>query len=96
MKVSYRTHHSPDGTVYDQRIKMTFNEADRLLGAMYAEIAQKLPRKKEYVQTSGYEIYMTMPKNENNHYHLNHTQTRFINLFLKLPLKDRNTYIKVA
>ena len=97
MKLSYQKHHSPDGTVYDQRIKMDFDTADQLLGAFYVEITQGLPRKKEYISTSGYEIYMKMPTHDdNNLYYLNHTQTRFANLFLKLPLKDRNTYIKVV
>ena len=97
MKLSYQKHHAPDGTVYNQRIKMTYDEADQLLSAFYTEIMLGLPRKKEYVHTSGYEIFMTQPtRDHNNLYYLNHTQTRFANLFLQLPLKNRNTYIKVA
>lgn len=96
MKISYQKHFSPDGTVYNQRIKITREEWQNLLVAFVAEIAQGLPRKNEYIQTSGNEIFMTVPKIwGDNFVYLNHTQTRFANLFLKLPLKNRNTYLKI-
>lgn len=97
MKLSYQKHwHPTDGTVYNQRISMTEDEFHHLQGAFDAEIQRKLPRKKEYINTSGYEIYMRMIVRDNsNNCYMNNTQTKFSNLFLKLPLLDRNTYIHI-
>jgi hypothetical protein len=99
MKISYQKHWSEDGTVYDQCISMNEGEFANVKHAIDAEIAQGKPRKSEYVQTSGYEMYLK-PIYQTGYSkrflcHLNHTQTRFINLFCKLPLKDRNTYILI-
>lgn len=98
MKLSYQKRWGLDGTVYTQAISMTREQYKHLLGAFDAEVAQGLPRKREYIQTSGYECFMTSPKLTHttervNMVFLNHTQTRFTNLFTKLPLKDRNTCI---
>lgn len=105
MKTSYRKHLAQDGTVYRQRITMSHDEFKHLSNAVEAEIAQNLPRKKEYVSTSGYEIFMRplqlsilkswgFDSNVKVCY-LNNTQARFCNLFLKGILKthDRNCYI---
>jgi len=96
MKISFQKHFSPEGTVYDQRISMTLKEFNALKLAFYAEIQQGLPRKSEYIFTSGYETFMKMiVKNKNNLCYMNNTQKKFANIFLKLPLKDRNTYLLI-
>lgn len=74
---------------------MTEDEFHALQGAFDAEIQRGLPRKSEYVETSGYEVFMQMVVRDNKVCFMNLTQTRFANLFLKLPLKDRNTYLLI-
>ena len=92
MKVSYHKHWGNDGTVYNQSIRLTKEQFNHLGLAVQSEISLKLPRKNEYVFTNGYEVYLQPLKIVNGRIcFLNHTQTRFINLFLKLDLKDRNT-----
>lgn len=99
MKISYRKHWGNDGTVYNQRITITTKAFTALMDAVHAEIVLKYPRKEEYINTSGYEMYLEpllLALSEKKFYcYLNHTQTRFINLFLKLPLKNRNTYLLI-
>lgn len=97
MKLSYQKHWGECGTVYTQRIKMTEDIFVQLRDAVQAEIALNYPRKEKYTQTSGYQFFLEPLKtNGYSLCYLNHTQTRFVNLFLKLPLKDRNTYIKIT
>ena len=92
MKVSYQKRWGKDGTVYNQSIRLTKEQFNHLELAVQSEISLKLPRKNEYVFTNGYEVYLQPLKIVNDRIcFLNHTQTIFINLFLKLDLKDRNT-----
>lgn len=86
--LSYQKRFSPDGCVFKQSIRIDRDTLDVLRNAINSEIALKYPRKKEYVQTSGYEIFLKPIKVENGIVYLTHTQTRFINLFLKLNLKE--------
>lgn len=99
MKLSYRTHWSPDGTAYKQRVSLSQQEFENLRDAVYAEIAQNLPRKEKYISTSGYELFMRPLEFENNLNvcYLNNTQARFCNLFLggKLKVSNRNIYIVI-
>ena len=99
MKISYKTHWSPDGTVYRQRVSLSREQFENLRDSVYAEIAQNLPRKEQYISTSGYEIFMRPLELENdlNTCYLNNTQARFCNLFLggKLKVNDRNMYIVI-
>jgi len=99
MKLSYRKHWSPDGTVYKQRVSLSQQEFEHLRDAVYAEIAQNLPRKDLYINTSGYELFMRPLELENNLKvcYLNNTQARFCNIFLggKLKVSDRNIYIVI-
>ena len=106
-KVSYRKHFGKDGTVYGQRITIDFEILEKLNAAISSEIALDYPREKEYSDTSGYaQIYLTTIKplkvliknygtSASYIYGLRNTQTRFINLFLKLKLKDMNTYLVI-
>jgi len=94
--ISFQRYHGTDGTVYDQTIKIDNRTYDHLQGAVASEIAMGKPQKDKYVSTSGYEMYLEPLKLENGIVDMNHTQTRFINMFLKLPLKDRNTRLKVV
>lgn len=98
MKISYRKHWSEDGTVYSQRIRMTKEEFASLSQAVDAEIALGYPRKARYAYTSGNELFYLRPlmPDIDNLCHLTLTQTRFINLFCKLPLLDRNTYLYIS
>ena len=99
MKISYRTHWGPDGTVYKQRVSLSSQEFGHLRDAVYAEIAQNLPRKEQYISTNSYELFMRPLELENslNVCYLNNTQARFCNLFLggKLKVSDRNIYIVI-
>ena len=96
-KISFqRKWHPIEGTVYKQSVRIDKRTYEKLKDAVDAEIAHGLPRKKEYVSTSGYEIFLKPLKNENGICYLNLTQTRFINLYLKLPLKDRNTLLTIV
>lgn len=92
MKISYHKRFDSNGTVYDQAIRITKEQFKHLELALHSELSLNLPRKKEYVYTSGYELYLKPLRLFNDKVcFLNHTQVRFINLFLKLSLKDRNT-----
>ncbi len=93
--ISFKKRWADDGTVYNQAIKIDIHTFNKLNDAIRSELAMKQPRKKEYVYTSGYEFYLKPMTIENNISFLNHTQTRFINLFLKLKLKDRNTCLLI-
>lgn len=84
-----------EGNVYDQRIRITSDLLANLKSCFESEIVFELPRKKEYIFTSGYEVFMKRLSAGEKVIYLNHTQTRFINLFLKLPLKDKNTYLVI-
>ena len=86
------------GVVYRQGVKVTREQYEHLQGAVEAEIAQKLPRKSEYVYTVGYKTFLQpLTLHNNSICFLNRTQTRFCNLFLKLELKEGyNTYLQVA
>ncbi len=94
--ISFKKRWADDGAVHDQAIKIDIHTFNKLNDAIHSELALKQPRKREYVYTSGYEFYLQPMKIENNNISfLNHTQTRFINLFLKLPLKDKNTCLLI-
>ena len=97
MKVSYHKRWDSSGTVYDQAIKINNDIYNRLFDCIAAELALSQPRKKEYVSTSGYEVFLYPLSHGFNgkECFLTHTQTRFINLFLKLTLKDRNTCLLI-
>ena len=93
--ISFNKRWASDGAVYNQAIKIDAATFDKLNDAIRSELALKQPRRKEYVYTSGYEFYLKPMKVESNVSFLNHTQTRFINLFLNLKLKDRNTCLLI-
>lgn len=99
-KISYRKHFGSDGTVYRQRITLPYSYFNKLRDIIQSEIALGYPQKNKYVQTSGDEMYLKeiratqgRGKTDFCYTEINHTQTRFLNLFLKLNLKDFNTYI---
>ncbi len=94
--ISFKKRWSSNGAVHNQAIKIDINTFNNLNDAIRSELALKQPRRKEYVFTSGYEFYLQpMTLDNNRDCYLNHTQTRFINLFLKLKLKDRNTCLLI-
>lgn len=94
MKISYHKRFSSEGTAYDQAISITSEQLKHLELAVQAEIQLGQPRKKEYVFTSGYGIFLK-PLRGNDIVFMNSTTTRFVNLFLKLDLKDRNTCLLI-
>lgn len=94
MKISFHKRFDSDGAVYTQAINITREQLKHLEVAVHGEIEMKFPRKKEYVFTSGYETFLK-PLRGNDVVFMNHTTTRFINLFLKLDLKDRNTCLLI-
>jgi hypothetical protein len=91
--LSYVKAFDSDGCFYNQRIRIDGDTMLKLKQCIEMEILLGFPRKKEYVMTSGGEIYLERLSSGGGKIFLNHTQTRYINLFLKLPLLDRNTYI---
>lgn len=92
MKISYHKRFDKNGTVYNQAVRISQKQFEMLKRAVDAERAYNYPRKKEYVFTSGGELFLhPFYKNTFHVFYLNHTQLRFCNLFLKLNLKDRNT-----
>ena len=91
MKISYHKRYATCGTIYNQAISITKNEYNQIQNIFYAEIAQKLPRKKEYIFTADYEIFMKPLILIQNICYLNQTQLKFINIFLSLKIKNRNT-----
>ena len=91
-KISYLKMWDKNGCAYDQAIRITEREFNTLNDAISAEIGSNYPRKKEYVFTSCSETYLKPLINVGVVF-LNHTQLRFINLFLKEKVKDRNTYL---
>ncbi len=95
-KISYHKRWN-NGTVYDQAINISSELYNKLYDCIASELALNQPRKKEYVSTSGYEIFLypLSHRLKGHNCYLTHTQTRFINLFLKLQLKDRNTCLLI-
>jgi len=93
-KISYHKRWDAEGTVYTQCISISKLILDTLKTEVLNEIKQGYKNKEQYVFTSGCEFYLK-PITQTSLVYLNHTQTRFINLFLKLDLKDRNTCLKV-
>lgn len=93
--VSFTKVWDKQGYVYNQQIKMdksTFLNIERLV---QIEINNGKPNKEKYISTSGYECYLKPLEMEGSYCFLNHSQQRYINLYLNLPLKDRNTRILV-
>lgn len=95
-KILFEKSWSPEGTTYNQTIRIDKDTFERLKDAVASEIALKYPRKSEYSSTSGYEIYLKPLKSEEGFVWMNHTQTRFVNLFLHLKLRDDNTRLHIA
>lgn len=94
MKISYHNRFNSEGTVYNQAISITSEQLKHLELAIHAEIALGYPRKKEYVFTSLGELFLK-PLRGNDVLFMNSTTTRFVNLFLKLDLKERNTCLLI-
>lgn len=94
MKISYHKRFDSQGTTYSQAISITRQQLKNLEVAIHAEIALGYPRKKEYVYTSLGELFLK-PLRGNDVVFMNHTTTRFVNLFLKLDLKERNTCLLI-
>jgi len=99
IKISY-PHVIGNNAIYCQRINGLIRKNIELFNdAIRAEIAMEYPRRAEYSDTNGYaEAFLTpmrYDRVDKNRVYINHTQRRFINLFLKLNLKDRNTFLTV-
>lgn len=97
-KVSFRKHFGNDGTVYTQRITLPYSYFNKLRDCIQSEKSLGHPQKNKYSETSGDEFFLfplkTIQGNGNFCYtELTITQRNFINLFLKLNLKNYNTYI---
>ena len=84
------------GTCYKQEIGIDEKTFEALQDCIAAEIAMDYPRAKEYVTTDKRFLKeLDLGGTRDNLVFLNHTTTRFINIFLKLDLADENTYILV-
>ena len=88
IKVSFTQRWDEDGTHYNQGVRITAAIFEQLKNIVNCEIALRYPNKNEY----GDPLYLTPLQRIKGTVFLNHTQTRFINNYLKLKLKDRNTY----
>jgi len=94
--ISFRRKWDKQGYVYDQQIRMGEQLFLNLLTLVSIEIKNGKPNKNKYVSTSGYEMYLKELERDGNFCFLNHAQTRYINLYLNIPLKDRNTRILIS
>jgi hypothetical protein len=98
-KVGYHKRFSKDGTVYTQSVRINMNTLISLREVRQSEIDLGFPRRKEYDPTGYHDIphfscrYEGVGKKATCYSYMTLTQTRFSNLFLKLNLKDRNTYL---
>lgn len=96
MKVSYHKRSDENGCVYSQAISVTWDELSELYDAINCELALGMPRKKEYIFTSGTESFLKRLAIKSSRVcFLNHTQLGFLNLFMKLDLKNRNTCLLI-
>ena len=85
-----------DGCVYNQRIRIPWLTFAKLKYFVDREIERGFPTKAEYVNTAGYEFYLVPLERSGNICFLNHTQRRFINLYLNLKLDYKhNSYFKI-
>ena len=89
MKVDYKKRYGKNGTVYTQSIHIDNDLFNKLIDAIRAEIDLNLPRKSEYVFTSGYETFLRLLAIDNRRCHLNLTQLRFIKLFKLFRSNER-------
>ncbi len=96
-KVSYKKRwHPSEGTCYTQAVRIDNRTFDKLKDTIHAEIAFDYPFKEKYAETSGDELFYLKPlKNENGICYLTHTERRFLDRFLKLNLKNRNTCLLI-
>jgi len=90
--VSYRKVWDNVGTVYDQTITISDDELTTINTAICEEIANGYPNKTLYSSTPGYaEVFLKPIPVGVKEFFSNHTQRNFFHVFLRLPLKDRNT-----
>ena len=91
-KISYRKIHDLNGTVYNQRIKISFSTYLFLQQKVEEKI--NFPNYEDNFCLSGKAINLkSLEHDDNNCCFMNLTTTKFINEFLKLPLLNRNTYL---
>ena len=84
------------GSCYKQEIGVDEKTFDTLQSAIQAEIAMGYPRAKEYATADKrFLLELDLEGSRKNLVFMNHTTTRFINLFLKMKLADENTYLLV-
>jgi len=95
IKISYFKKWNKNGYVFNQGIRIDRNTYSKLNDCINAEICLKYPRSKEYCDTETNYIFLKSLHSslEGKICFINHTQKKFINLFLKLKLLDRNTYL---
>jgi len=96
-RISFRKHFGSDGTVYRQRITLPYSYFNKLRDCIQSEKSLGYPQKSKYARTSGDEFLLfeltTIQGNGSCYSELTITQRNFLNLFLKLKLKDYNTYL---
>lgn len=93
--ISYHKRFDSEGCVYNQAIKVTQSQIINFNNIIENEVASGYPNRNDYSYTNGYELYLRKLDIKNNIAFMNHTTTRFINLYLKLSLLDRNTCLLV-
>lgn len=92
MKISYHKRYAPNGIVYGQTISMTKGMFDLLYKKVSIEIKENYPQKSSYSNECTNYLKPLVLSN-NSICFMNLTTTRFINLYLNLKLKSRNTCI---
>ena len=100
--LSYRKFFGKDGTVYGQRINISWEIFSKLSQEIKDEIAAGYPRKALYAETSGDELFFFKDIEMTHHgklwiCELTHTQSKFILLFLGLKYKvgSYNSYLVI-
>lgn len=99
--LSYRKFFGKDGTVYSQRINISWDIFQKLSQEIKDEIKSGYPRKALYAETSGDELFF-LKDISMTHYstlwidELTYTQAKFIILFLGLKFKKGyNSYLVI-
>ena len=94
-KISYQKHWSEDGTVYNQRVKISYIDYLRFVTEMTLEIYHNFPLKDKYCFNENDTIFMYRKNIEDKIVYLHSTERRFFCLMMDIKLKDRNTYLVI-
>ena len=94
-KISYQKHWSEEGTVYNQRVKISKIDYFMFFQYITLEMSSNFPLKDKYCFNECDTIYMHRKNIEDKIVFLHSTERRFFCLMMDIKLKDRNTYLVI-